>query len=291
MTARKKPQIFRPLQAVSHLTMTGGYTTKKYVPQTRKFSNLRGGGEGADASAKEVECVMIGHREPWLCEITTGKSVFERPLARVRIIRELYKRLARMVSATAAFSCGQSDKQMEALAIDSDDSESQETPKKKPNPKGGRFPGKRAGASAVAGRLTCHAVSVPQHPSNPHAQLCVGAAMDERGRLWLQVDCLTWLAEYIKAEKESGGVAPLEESEEAEPRVQWNFQHSSWQALAVSPDGTKQRRERCVKARQKAGCKNAGCMNFVEAKETLYRETLEWLAAVEGGMPPPQTEP
>ena len=135
----------------------------------------------------------------------------------------------------------------------------------------------------MAGRLTCHAVSVPQHPSNPHAQLCVGAAMDERGRLWLQVDCLTWLAEYIKAEKESGGVAPLEESEEAEPRVQWNFQHSSWQALAVSPDGTKERRERCVKARQKAGG-----MNFVEAKETLYRETLEWLAAVEGGMPPPR---
>ena len=283
MPARAKPKIFRPLQLVSHLTLTGGYTTKKYVPQTRKFSNLRGGGEGADASAKEVECIMIGHREPWLCEITTGKSVFERPLARVRIIRELYKRLARIVSHAAGSGA---DQQMAALAFDSDESDSQETPKKKPNPKGGRFPGKRAGASAVAGRLTCHAVSVPQHPSNPHALLCVGAAMDERGRLWLQVDCLTWLAEYIKAEKESGGVAPLEESEEAEPRVQWNFQHSSWQALAVSPDGKKERRERGVKARQKAGG-----MNFVEAKETLYRETLEWLAAVEGGMPPPQTEP
>ena len=269
MPARAKPKIFRPLQLVSHLTLTGGYTTKKHVPQTRMFPNLRGGGE-------EVECILISHGERWLCEITTGKALCERPLARVHIIRELSKRLARKVSAAPA-----PDQQMAALAFDDDSSEGEETPKTEPNTKGGRFPGKRAGASAVAERRRCHAVRVPQRPSDPHTQQSVQAAMDDRGRVWLQVDCLPWLVQYIQAEKESGGVPPVVEPEEAEPRVQWNFQHSSWQALAVTPDGQKRRRERCVKARQKTGG-----MNFLEAKGTLYRETLEWLEAVEQGLPP-----
>ena len=271
MPARKKPKIFRPLQLGKCFTLSGGYSTKKHVPETRMFP--RDGGE-------EVECILISHGERWLCEITTGKSLCDRPLARVHIIRELCKRLARKVSAAPA-----PDQQMAALAFDDDSSEGEETPNTDSPTKGGRFPGKRAGASAVAERRRCHDVRVPQRPSEPHTQQSVQAAMDDRGRVWLQVDCLPWLVQYIQAEKESGGVPPVVEPEEAEPRVQWNFQHSSWQALAVTPDGTKQRRERCVKARQKAGG-----MNFLEAKGTLYRETLEWLEAVEEGLPPQCTD-
>ena len=89
-------------------------------------------------------------------------------------------------------------------------------------------------------------------PLRPAGVVPVIAALDERARLWVHVECLPWLVQYIQAEKQTGGVPPVEEPEENQPPVQWNFQHNSWQALATAPDGKKQRRERCVKAQAKS---------------------------------------
>ena len=122
----KKEKVFKPLQVSRHLTLTGGYTSKKHVPETRMFPNLRGGGDSAHAFAKEVECVLVSHQEVWLCYITTGLHPKQRPMARVRIITDLCTRLARKgptIKADKQMATAiRADQRMADLAFDSDDS-------------------------------------------------------------------------------------------------------------------------------------------------------------------------
>ena len=114
--------------------------------------------------------------------------------------------------------------------------------------------------------------------------MLVGLALDARSRLWIHVDSLPWLVQYIQAEKESGGVAPVQgagEEASAPPRLSWNFQHSSWVAVASAPDGTRHTLERCIKRRQKAGG-----MTFQDAKALVCQEMVEWADLVEAGRLP-----
>ena len=170
---------------------------------------------------------------------------------------------------------------MDALAFGSDEGEDLETPKKKTNPRPRMVDGRRTKASTVVETVVCHCVSVAQHPSTPETLLPVRAALDERSRLWLHADSLPWLVQYIQAEKESGGVAPVEGADEegAEPRLHWNFQHSSWVANAQAPDGSRHTLERGIKRRQKAAS-----MTFQEAKALVFQEIAEWADAIENGM-------
>ena len=102
--------------------MTGGYSGKHFVPQTRDFEFTRGCGETAAGAVELKECVAISHKEAWLCEIATGQPKCQRPLARVRIVREL----TQLLGGDAV----EVDKKMAALAFDSDDSDdATETPK------------------------------------------------------------------------------------------------------------------------------------------------------------------
>ena len=116
-----KRKLFRPLVLSKCLALTGGYSTKKFVPETCAFPCYRGGGEKAGDPSEEMECVQINHKAAWLCEMSTGVCLFQRPLARVRIIRQLHSHLMKHLAAMIRHS--DKDIQMEALAFDSDASE------------------------------------------------------------------------------------------------------------------------------------------------------------------------
>ena len=105
MPPKAKVKTFHPVTTTRSLTLSGGYApSKQFVPETRNFSFTRGGeGRGVD-DADLWECVRVGHRESWLCELTTGLAVYHRPLARVRILKELYQLVADGSEAIAATS-------------------------------------------------------------------------------------------------------------------------------------------------------------------------------------------
>ena len=112
-------------------------------------------------------------------------------------------------------------------------------------------------------------VQVPQSWANQSTKISVYASLDTRRRLWLHVDALPWLIQYIRDDKESGGVAPIEDSrgipgEDETSRMYWNFRDGNWIARAKAVDGSWLQASRGVKRRQKAVC-----LHFEAAKEAV----------------------
>ena len=269
MAAKSKERAFHALSMRRSLTLTGGYSGKHFVPQTRDFEFTR---EETAAGAVELkECVAISHKEAWLCEIATGQPKCQRPLARVRIVREL----TQLLGGDAV----EVDKKMAALAFDSDDSDdAHETPKKAP-----AGPRKRntKNTPAVAGVATCKAVEVQEQPSPRSKKILVYAALDKSRRLWLDVNALPWLIQYIKEEKASGGLDPVEDAPSStvvERRIYWNFRDNNWIARAQAVDGTWLQATRGIKRKQKASE-----LDFEEAKQAAFGELEDWVAKVAAG--------
>ena len=132
-------------------------------------------------------------------------------------------------------------------------------------------------------------VQVPESATARGKNISVFAALDERRRLWLHVDSLRWLIQYIRDEKENGGVAPVEEApavaEEPEPRIYWNFRDDSWTARAQAKDGKWVRTSRGVKRRRKDGIED-----FQLAKQRVYEELEKWVDAVAAGDAPEEPD-
>ena len=192
---------------------------------------------------------MVSHDRAWLCEMATGQHVYQRPLARVHMLRELPE----LISAACGTGDTEGDSKMACLRFDEEDSEDMETPKKKPRLK--KAP--KARASVVAEALKCRPTQVPSSPVDRSSKTTVFALLDERGRVWLEVDALPWLVSYIRAEKEAGGVAPLQDDASAvaeanqSSRIYWNFRDDCWIARAQGVDGAWLQTSRGVKRRQK----------------------------------------
>ena len=271
MAAKSKERAFHALSMTRSLTLTGGYSGKHFVPQTRDFEFTRGCGETAAGAVELKECVAISHKEAWLCEIATGQPKCQRPLARVRIVREL----TQLLGGDAV----EVDKKMAALAFDSDDSDdANETPKKV-----SAGPRKRStkNTPAVAGVATCKVVEVQEQPSPRSKKRLVYAALDKNRRLWLDVHALPWLIQYIKEEKASGGLDPVEDAPSSivvERRIYWNFRDNNWIARAQAVDGTWLQATRGIKRKQKASQ-----LDFEEAKKAAFGELEDWVAKVAAG--------
>ena len=104
--------------------------------------------------------------------------------------------------------------------------------------------------------------------------------MDSYRRLWLDVDALPWLIEYVKEEKASGGLAPVEDEPLQEPqtRIYWNFRDNNWIARAQACDGTWLQASRGIKRKAKATQ-----LDFEEAKKAAYGELEDWVGKVKSG--------
>ena len=268
-----KPKTFRPLVHDRCLTVSGGFVpSKKFVPQSRVFEV-----EGGDK--KQMECVLLGHTEPWLCEIATGQTKHMRPLARVRILRELRVLLSDPRPEV--------DPKMQALAFDDSESSEMETPRKKPQRTSKREeksqkrkPQTTSAVAEISKRGMCRLVKVWESASSRSKKISIYAALDERQRVWLHVDALNWLIGYVKDEKGSGGVEPIEDAgDEADPpRIFWNFRDDSWNARAQTPDGAWMQLNRGIRRFQRRDGLGAQ-----SSKQSVYSIMENWVAAVERG--------
>ena len=275
MAAKCKEKTFHSVTLGRSLTVSGGYTpTKTFVPDSRMFAFTRGGGDAGNSREEVLECVRLGSRESWLCEMATGQAVFHRPLSRMRVFRMLTKALTT--------DAGPVDKQMASLAFDDDISEEAETPTKSSAPTRDR----KKKSPAVAGMESaatevCKRVSVPSSPRRPGQLVTVAVALDKQRRLWAHVDALPWLLQYIKEEKEAGGVEPVVSSsveESQASRVYWNFRDANWIARAKAVDGTWLQTSRGIKRKHKMALGD-----FQEVKAAAYAELVAWVAKVDNG--------
>ena len=269
MASKAKAKIFHAVAMSRSFTISGGFAPNKhFVPETRDFTFTHGDGAAGAGAATRRECVRVGHREGWLCELTTGSAVYHRPLARVRILREL--------SELVALSGEPQDSQMAALAFDDEEADCVETPTKAPRPRRVR----KQKATAVAVADICKRVEVRERPDPGSRRVHVHVALDKQRRLWVHVDDLPWLVNYIREEKESGGLDPVDEAqpEHTAPRIYWNFRDCNWIARAQAVNGQWLQTTRGVKGKQK----RTG-LDFPEAKQAAYFELEEWLASVTSG--------
>ena len=257
------------------LTLTGVYSGEHFVPQTRDFEFTRGCGETAAAPSVTKECVAISHKEAWLCEIATGQPKCQRPLARSRIVRELTSLLGGDHAECV-------DTKLAALAWDSDDSDdANETLSLSKNTPAGPRKRRTKNTPAVAGVATCKVVEVREQPSPHSKKVLVYVALDKSRRLWLDVHALPWLIQYMKEEKASGGLDPVEDapaSTVVERRIYWNFRDNNWIARAQAVDGTWLQATRGIKRKQKASQ-----LDFEEAKKAAFGELEDWVAKVARG--------
>ena len=278
MAPKSKVKTFHDLELGRSLTLSGGFCpSKQFVPLTRDFTFTSGSGEAAQGRSCVKECVLLSHKEPWLCEIATGQAVFQRPLARVRIIRDMCHQLAN--------GKGDVDKKLASLAFDDGDSEDVATPIK------GQKPGRdrKKKSTAVAGPEICKQLDMPAMPHSRASNVPVHAALDKQRRLWLDITALPWLIRFIKQEKEEGGVAPVEdalattaaaiaEDSKQTSRIYWNFRDDNWIARAQAVDGSWLQTSRGVKRKHKAGS-----MDFAKAKHAAFCDLEEWVTKVETG--------
>ena len=269
MASKPKEKAFHAVVLRRSLTLSGGFSSKQFVPQTREFKFPRGCGGSAGEEDEAKECVRVSHKEMWLCELATGQPKYQRPLARVRIVRELTQLVAGVVA--------EADSKIAALAFESEDSDCAETPKKGPAPPRQR---NKKSTPAVAGTVICKVVEVPEQPTPRSKKISVCAALDGQRRLWLEVGALPWLIAYVKEEKANGGLAPVEDDSPARPlsRIYWNFRDNNWQARAQSVDGTWLQISRGVKRKQ-----STLRLDFEEAKAAAFSEVSEWVAKVDAG--------
>ena len=138
----------------------------------------------------------------------------------------------------------------------------------------------RAGGECGA----CRDFQVPVSPLSREQKVVVCGALDERGRLWLAIDALPWLLDYVRAEKETGGVDPVEVTSSVvaddgkSSSIYWCFQSGRWSAHAVGPDGCRRTTSRRVTNR----CKDV--TSFKEAKQAAYATLLQWVSDVQAGV-------
>ena len=276
MAPKTKTKVVQPVVQRRALALSGGLAGRKFfVPETCDFDISCSGdilrvGERDATVEKPQEFVLITTREAWLCEMATGLPVYQRPLKRVSILKQLRAWVVAAGSAT--------DDKMAALAFDDSDSDVMETPKKK---KPGRRE-QRCAAPAVAVPSTCQLVQAPLSPTEPDKKISVHAAVDRRGRLWLSAEALPWFLDYVRAEKNSGGVAPIEEETSAVAegsRITWNFRNDSWQAQAQGPDGKWLKTSKGLK-----GIRKQEGLDDQAAKQRVYEAMQAWVADVEAGL-------
>ena len=100
-------------------------------------------------------------------------------------------------------------------------------------------------------------------------------------KLYIQVDALSWLVNYVKAEMDSGGVSPVigEDLGEAAElgKVYWDFRDNAWVARVRSAEGVVVRARRNVLNRTKVG-RDLAHLSFEDAKQTVYAELVAFAA-------------
>ena len=267
-TEKRKPgKTLAPVKIAEQITISGGFSKKQFVIHTREFQ--------FDGVA--VACVPISNQEAWLCEMATDSPVYQRPMSRVRILQTLKDQLGAAAQADVV------DDKMGDLAFDDDGPELELTPR---TPVKGPGPRKRCAKGASASTLVEHTdpdvarlLEMPGKPSVTKPTVQVQAAYGDK-KLYIALQSLPWLIQYIAEEKASGGVAPVAlrgDDHNEKSGVHWNARDNVWQARFRRDDGSWSTKTKSVHARMKCESDPLFGVDYEVAKKVVYDELDKWL--------------
>ena len=219
--------VWRPVKMEQQFVVKGGMCNKPHVLDTMPVF----------VSGVERHFCRVVKSESWLLKCGCGPGAKNGILKRSKVIEQLKDKLAEASShttpkdsAVAAHDSAVADDPMSML----DEVEDKESPAKKVN-----FQPKRS-------RHQVFLIEMPQRPPGLAGTAVadirqVGVLGKSTNQLWLAVEDVEWLINYVATEVALGGVPQLPDAAVAEGnceveglRVQWNFGAQSWRAEFVS---------------------------------------------------------
>jgi hypothetical protein len=257
------------VKIAEQVTISGGFSKKQFVIHTREFMF-----EGVP-----IACVPISNQEAWLCEMATDSPVWQRPMSRVRVLQTLKDQLGTSTETDVV------DDKMADLAFDDDCPDQELTPRtlvKGPGPR--KRCTKASPASVTTEKVAPDVVrllDMPGQPDSPQPLVQVRVAYGDK-KLYIALDSVPWLLQYIALEKASGGVAPVPAASDESSKkngIRWNFRDNVWQARCRRPDGTWSTKTKGVHARIACETDPLFKCDFEIAKKAVYDELQVWMNA------------
>ncbi|MCP4242064.1 MAG: hypothetical protein GY772_16025 [bacterium] len=259
-------QQWQPVLARLQLCLSGGLLTRPQVLVTKSV------GDGL--------FVSVAKRDSWVCEAATGDPASIRPLARTTVLETLRAKLGSDSGA--------------ALSADVDSGAAAEDPMADFAYEDTRGRGDAASPSSSAKKARRRRrtvgvtverpvkVSMPakapeMHPDDPASVevLLLNSAKD----LWVHVDCLGWLLEFLRDQRNTAGVPPVPPRAGATRPpsapahgICWDFRDDAW--VLTGPDV--ERRVIYVRKRTRTKGDPMFGMEWEAAKAYAYEDLLFW---------------
>ncbi len=218
-----------------------------------------------DFQNQAVRSVAVSSAMEWLCRMAAGKPPSARPLARCGVFKELHRKLVQ--SLPSAESAGEPEDKMEALGFDEPEEDAVVGPVVVPK----RPPRLSTSVTPLINRVT-----MKDCPSAVADSRHVVVAVLKK-TLYVQIEALSWLANYLREELQTGGVPPVEHNlgaAVAASGVYWDFRDEAW-VTRPQKSGDRSRRSMSVRRRMEKDLKD---MDFATAKQIVYDEFTRQLA-------------
>ena len=268
----KKEAVWQPVQLREEITIKGGLMRRAHVVAVKELA----------VDDAPVKFVQVGSGEAWLCEMVAGQVAARRPLSRCKLFCKLRQELEdaskdfEPVQAAPAVAGGGGDK-MASLSFDDEGDNSQSSDSLTPVKKYKRSPKKLQSHDVAAVTVSSSASAVAEKRS----VLVARALGRESGKLYVQLDALSWVVNYLRDEFLSGGVSPVEVAagdKGAPARVWWDFRDECWRSRGAG----KKFVSHPVLKRMRPG-QDLAHLEFEEAKQIVYNEAIAALDAQSDG--------
>jgi hypothetical protein len=218
-----------------------------------------------------VRCTPISSQLQWLCQMAAGKCKSVRPLGRCLVFRVLHRKVmeAAGVDDTAVAA---TDDKMAALAFDEGPpmDDAARTPRGKSTAK------RNAKTTTVAAPIVAE-VTVKDCPSAVAESRRVIAVVHNKS-LYLEVNGLSWLANFLREELPTGGVEPVpDEGPRNGPNIFWDWRDEVWVRRHFDSNGSRRRQSKPVRSRMAKGG-DLSHLDFEAAKQYVYDEFEQQLS-------------
>jgi hypothetical protein len=253
-------KVWHGVQLQTAYSITGGHLHKPMTVPITEFVH-----DGAVFKATKVSSVT-----DWLCRMTANRCYSYHPLARCTVFRTLSRKLAEAARGTGEPE-DQPDK-LDALAFD-DEPVSQRARKKSIH-----WVRQQSSKVAAIDAPRVAEISVRDCPSavaEGRRLLAVQHGKD----LYLELDGISWLANYIREELPTGGVQPVQDDGPAVagPRIHWDWRDEVWvfrPQRGEEEETPRKVQRRPVRTRMMPGG-DLHHLDFEAAKRVVYNELVE----------------
>lgn len=253
-----KGKVWHGVQVQASYSITGGFLRRPMTCPVEEFQH----------DGRAIRATKISSCTDWLCQVAASTCYSSRPLGRCTVFRMLWRKLA----AAARGEAEPDDKPDKMSALSFDDELPSPAQRKSIHSLRKQAPKGAAVAAPVVVELL-----VKDCPSAVAETRRVIAVLQGKD-IYLELDGLSWLANYIREELPTGGVQLVTEAEPAVAgaRIFWDWRDEVWVCRPPRSEGDEPRRKpqrRPVRTRMMPGG-DLHHLDFEAAKRVVYDELV-----------------